>query len=121
MNSASLSMKVFGGYVAVIGVGLLLAPALVFAPLGLPAPADAWVRVLGALSIVVSYYYWRCGSEGVTAFMRASVMGRMIFAVLCVALVATRTGPIQLLLFGAIDALSALWTARALKSAAAVN
>lgn len=118
MNQASLSMKVFGAYASLTGFGLLLVPDLFLAPLGLPAPTEVWIRVLGALAIVLGYYYWVCGAAGALAFIRASVVGRIAFAVICVLLVLSGKGPIQLLLFGGVDFVAAVWTAVALKQKA---
>ena len=116
MNSASFSMKVFGAYIVLTGAGLLLAPALLLALFGLPAPAEVWVRVLGALAVVVGYYYyWACAAAGATAFIRASVAGRLLFCGLCVLLVLLASAPWQLLIFGALDVLGAAWTASALR------
>jgi hypothetical protein len=50
--------------------------------------------------------------------MRISVIGRFVFAALCLALVLTVSAPPQLLLFGAIDVAGALWTSRGLRKAA---
>lgn len=115
MRSASLSIKVFGVYAMITGLGLFLAPALVLSPLGFAAPTEIWVRVLGAMAVALGYYYWACGAAGAEAFFRASVPGRFAFATLCTLLVLFFSAPPQLLLFGAIDAAGALWTALALR------
>jgi hypothetical protein len=117
MRSASLSIKVFGVYAMITGLGLFLAPALVLSPLGFEAPTEIWVRVLGAMAVALGYYYWACGAAGAEAFFRASVPGRFTFATLCTLLVLFFSAPAQLLLFGAIDAAGALWTAMALRRA----
>ncbi|MCU0922497.1 MAG: hypothetical protein MUF16_19590 [Burkholderiaceae bacterium] len=117
MQPATLSIQVFGAYVVLTGVGLVAAPALVLGLLGLAAPADVWIRVLGALAIVVGYYYWACGAAGAVAFFRASVVGRPLFAVLCVALIVVFQAPMQLLLFAAVDLAGAAWTWHALRKA----
>jgi hypothetical protein len=82
MHPASLSVKLFGAYVSFTGIGLVLAPGLVLSLLGVPPPSDVWIRVLGALAVVLGYYYWACGSAGAIPFIRASVVGRFAFAAL---------------------------------------
>jgi hypothetical protein len=116
MHRASRSIKYFGVYVAITGIGLALAPALVLATLGLPAPTDIWIRVLGVLALVVGYYYWACGSGEVIEFFRASVRGRVLFAALTVLLVVAFSAPLQLLLFAVLDLLGAAWTAQGLRA-----
>lgn len=115
MHPATLSIKVFGAYVVLTGVGLLVAPNLTLAPLGVAAPTEVWIRVLGALAIVLGYYYWSCATAGAVAFFRATVRGRPLFAVLCVALIVAFQAPIQLLLFAAVDLAGAAWTWQGLR------
>jgi hypothetical protein len=115
MRSASVSIKVFGVYVLVTGITLLLVPNLLLSVLGIAATSEIWVRVLGAVAVVIGYYYWACGSAQAKAFFRASVTGRFIFAALCFGLVVVIAAPWQLLIFGAVDALGALWTLVALR------
>jgi hypothetical protein len=62
MHPASNSVKYFGLYVIATGVGLVFAPGLVLSPLGIAMPTEIWIRVVGAISIPLGYYYWVCGS-----------------------------------------------------------
>lgn len=118
MRSSALSIKAFGVYAVLTGLGLMIAPALFLAPFGIPAPVEIWVRVLGALAIVLGFYYWACGRAGATAFFKASVVGRLLFFALCVLLVLLAAAPLPLLVFGAIDVIGAAWTAYALRAEA---
>ena len=54
---------VFGVYVVLAGVGLLLAPNLVIGPLGFPPPQEPWIRVLGAVATVLGLYYVHAGAR----------------------------------------------------------
>ena len=116
MRSASVSIKVFGGYVILTGITLLLVPNLLLSLFGFAATSEIWVRVVGAMAIVLGYYYWACGSAEAKAFFKASVTGRILFAALCVGLVVGAGAPWQLLLFGVVDVLGAVWTASALRN-----
>lgn len=49
--------------------------------------------------------------------MEASVHGRMAASVVFLALVLLGLGPVQLLLFGLVDLVCALWTRQGLKAA----
>ncbi|MCW5609264.1 MAG: hypothetical protein KIS83_01035 [Rubrivivax sp.] len=118
MHPAALSIKVFGVYVALTGLGLLVAPGLTLAPLGVAAPTEVWIRVVGALAIVIGYYYWACGAAGAVDFFRATVRGRPLFAALCVLLIVAFQAPLQLLLFAAVDLAGAAWTWQGLRAAA---
>ena len=80
MHPAAASINYFGVYVIVTGLGLTFVPALVLAPLGIPAPAEVWIRVVGALAIILGYDYRACGQANAVAFFRATIGGRIAFA-----------------------------------------
>lgn len=114
MKSAVLTIKVFGTYVVVTGLGLMLIPALWLAPLGFPPPNEIWVRVLGLVACVLGFYYWACALANARSFFVASVYGRCIFCAGCIGLVALASAPWQIAIFGVIDAAGAVWTKVAL-------
>lgn len=116
MRSSALSIKAFGVYVILTGLGLVIAPAMLLSMFGLPAPSEIWVRVLGALALVVGYYYWACGTAGAKTYFRASIVGRLLFCAQCILLVLLAAAPLQLIIFGVIDVIGAAWTAYALRA-----
>ena len=118
MNTLSASARTvfaFGAYLAVLGLGLLVAPGPLLAPFGLPVPQEVWVRVGGMVIAMLGVYYLLAARHELLAFFawtvatRASVIG--VFAVLVVSGLA----PPVLLLFGAVDLAGAIWTWRALQ------
>lgn len=115
MTPAARSLFLFGLYLVVAGSGLLLVPALMLQPLGLPPPADVWVRVVGLLAIALGLYYRVAARAELLAFMRLSVWVRLGVAVVFGAFVLGGLAPAALLGFGLIDAAGAAWTARALR------
>ena len=115
MRSSAFTIKAFGVYILLTGLGLLLTPSLILGLFGFAPTTEIWIRVLGALAIVLGYYYWACGAAGATAFFRATVPGRIAFCALCVGLVAAAGAPLPLLLFGVVDLAGAGWTHLALR------
>lgn len=115
MQSSALTIKVFGIYVALTGIGLILAPNLILGVFGFAPTSEIWVRVLGSLALILGYYYWACGTADAKAFFRATIPGRIGFAALCVALVFAAGAPLPLLAFGVVDVLGAAWTYLALR------
>ena len=55
MTGASRSLFVFGVYVGVLGVLLLLFPNLLLRTLGAPATNEIWIRVNGMFVICFAY------------------------------------------------------------------
>jgi hypothetical protein len=120
MNPAAKSVFVFGLYLVVVGLGLLVSPNPFLAPLGFPPVADpSWLRVLGVLTLCLAAYYLAAARAGLTVFFRWTVFVRCgVFAVFG-ALVLLKLAPAPLALLGAVDFAAALWTALALRSPAA--
>lgn len=116
MTSPDFTIKVFGVYAMVAGTGLLWVPDLALAPLGIAEPKEVWIRAVGALALIVGYYYWALGRAGVTAFFKISIHGRIGFCLLCGGLVLLAGAPLAMMVFGVIDVLGALWTAAALRT-----
>ena len=116
MKSAALTIKVFGVYVSLIGLALLCVPNAILPVFGFPETTETWVRVLGALALVVGYYYWTCGVANARAFFVASVQGRMVFCAACLALVIWAGAPLALIAIGVVDVAGAGWTLVALRS-----
>ena len=119
MSSGAKSLFVFGIYAVAAGVGLLVMPSLILGILGFPAPQDGWVRVVGALAIFVGAYHIVSARNDLLPYIRASIWGRIGFAVLLGGLVAASLMPRSLLLFAVIDLAGAIWTAIALRQAPA--
>ena len=114
MKSAAFTIKVFGTYVIVTGLGVMLIPALWLSLLGLPPPNEIWVRVLGLVTCVLGVYYWANGLANYRPFFVSSLYGRSIFCAGCIGLVVFASAPWQLIILGVIDLAGAAWTKMAL-------
>jgi hypothetical protein len=115
MQSPRISLLFWAIYALALGAGLLLVPEQVLGLLGFDEPNEVWVRVLGAVSIVLGFYYLMSTFNDARWFYRASVIGRWGLAVLMVFLAIT-AGPWQLLLTAVADFLGGLWTFLALRA-----
>jgi hypothetical protein len=115
MTPAARSLHAFGLYLIGAGALLMLAPALLLGPIGLPAPADVWGRVAGMLVGFLGVYYLVGARAELLSFMRASVWVRASVIAFLGAFVAAGLAPVPLLAFGAIDLAAAAWTWLALR------
>ncbi len=116
MSSAARSVVVFGAYLGVLGVSLVLVPGIIVPLVGLPPPGGFWIRVVGVLLLIIAYADIRLGREEVTAWFRASVHMRFAVLVFFAAFVLLGLAPPMLAVFGVVDLVGALWTAAALRS-----
>ena len=115
MKPAAISLAVYGGYLLANGVALLLAPGVTLGLLGLPPAEEPWIRVLGLVAGEIGYYFLVAVRKDIPAFYPATVYGRGFAALVFLALVVSKVGPLQLLLFGAVDLLTSVWTYLAIK------
>ena len=116
MSNSARSLFVFGLYMAVLGTLLLVAPNFLLGLFFFPGTTEPWIRVVGVLALVVAYYDIQAGRKEITEFFKLSVHIRLtpiIFFTILVLLGYTRP---QLILFGVVDLLGAIWTALALRS-----
>lgn len=112
MSKAALSMFVFGIYVILLGIILMVVPNTLLAIFGLPATTEVWIRVVGMLVFLMGYYYIQASrnERKMISFYRWTVHARssvIIFFIIFSALGFVK--PI-LILFGVVDLLAAAWT-----------
>lgn len=116
MSKTARSLFVFGIYLILLGLFLLIAPNVLITFFGLPAVNDVWIRVVGMLLVLLAYYDIQAARKNLTDFFRWSVIARMsVIVFFAVFVVLDLVKPI-LLLFGAIDLAAAVWTHLALRS-----
>ena len=116
---AAQSLQAFGLYLCITGVGLLIAPGLLLAPLGLAVPTDVsaqvWLRMVGILALALGVCDVLAGRDRVASLISWSVWRRLAAGVGIGLLVLMGLAPAALLLFAAVDIVAALWTAVAMR------
>ena len=71
MSKAAFSVKAFGYYLIVLGIGLTLVPNLLLSVFGMPPTTEVWVRVVGVLVFNIGIYYLYAARCEATAFFQA--------------------------------------------------
>ena len=115
MDAAAKSLAVYGVYPLLNAIALILDPSDVLTLFGLPGTSEPWIRVLGLVLGEIGYYFIIAATRGLSAIYPAIVHVRVVASLLFVALVVTKVGPWQLLIFGAVDLSTALWTRISIK------
>jgi len=110
MSRAALSAFVWGVYLIIAGLGLLLVPNFVLPLLGFATTAEGWVRVLGLLASILGMYYVFSARWNIVPFFQLTVAGRLAFMAGCIGLVISGLMSPSLLIFGGLDAIGAIWT-----------
>ncbi len=120
MSSAGKSVFVFGIYLLVLGITLVVVPNLLLAVFAVPATSEVWIRVVGMLVLFLGVYYVQAARKGMTDFMRWTVYLRSSVILFFIAYVLLGFAPPTLILFGLVDLMGAIWTLWALRSPTAM-
>jgi hypothetical protein len=116
MSNSAKSMLVYGVYYLGAGVTLLIIPNVFLGVLGLPPTNEVWIRVIGMLLFLLSFYYILGARNELRVFFKWTVYTRgsvVIFFVIFVLLGFVK--PV-LILLGVVDLAGAIWTSLALRS-----
>lgn len=115
MSKAGRTIQVWSFYLFGLGLILLFAPNFLLGLFGFPTTDDVWIRIVGVLALVLAYYYYNAAKSEMTELFRWSIHGRMPIIVIFIIFVLLKLAPPQLILFGVVDLIAALWTFSALR------
>jgi len=116
MKKSSTSLLVFGMYLIGMGLGLLFAPNMLMSLFGIPATDEVWPHVVGAIALVLAFYYISAARAELRSFAEWTVPARIgVFVAFAGFVIAGLVGPVMIML-GSVDLLGALWTRSALKA-----
>ncbi len=116
MSKAAKSILVFGIFMVLVGLGLLIMPNVLLTLSGYPTTSEVWIRILGLVTAILGYYYIVAARNELTSLFKASVRARPAVIVVFIGFVILGWAKPILILFGAIDLLGAIWTGLALRS-----
>ena len=114
MKKTSTTLLVFGIYLVGMGVGFLFTPNMVLNIFGIPATDEVWPHVVGAIALVLAFYYISAARADLKTFAQWTVPARIgVFVAFVGFVVAGLVGPVMVML-GSVVLLGALWTRSAL-------
>ena len=116
MSRGARSVFVFGLYLVVLGIVLLVAPNFMLEMFFLPSTTEVWVHVVGMLVLFLGFYYIQAARKQLTDFIRWTMYPRSAVILFFVAFVLLGFARPPLILFGVVDLLGAIWTALALRA-----
>ena len=121
MSQSAKSILVFGIYLTGLGFILLLIPNEFLSLFRFPPTDGLWVRVLGMLIVLLSYYYIQAARNELTVWMQWSVHARSMVIIFFTVFVLLGLAPPILIIFGAVELGGSIWTHVALRSSKPVN
>jgi uncharacterized membrane protein YGL010W len=113
--TAATTVKYFSFYLFVLAATLLFAPNMLLSVFQIQETNEVWIRVVGVLVVCIAVYYYSMSALDSAPFLRLTVWVRLWVFAAFLGLWVAGIGPVQLILFGAVDALAALWTLNFLK------
>ncbi|MEP7301733.1 MAG: hypothetical protein ABI699_09405 [Caldimonas sp.] len=115
MLHAAFTVKAFGVYLLLLGLGLVLLPNRLLGLFGMPPTSEVWIRVVGLLAFNIGLYYWYAAKSQARPFFAASVYIRAAVPVVFIAFVVLGLASPVLVVFGIVDLAGGLWTLAALR------
>jgi len=116
MSNSARSVFVFGLYVAVLGIMLIVVPNFLLKAISRTSTTEVWIRVVGLLLLYLGFYYTQAARKEMTDFFRWTMYTRSTVIVFFAAFVLLGFAKPALIMFGVIDLLGAIWTGLALRS-----
>lgn len=116
MSNAARSIFVYGIFLLILSVALLLIPNVPLAIFGIPTTNEVWIRVVGAMLVSFGTYFVRAALSENTDFFRWTISTRLGLVVFFSIFIIVRLAPINLLLLAVPDLPFVLWTILALRS-----
>ncbi len=108
MTRAALSVFMYGLYLVLsVAVSFLMFPHFALELFGLSAGDELWVRFTGLFAGVIGGFYIAAVMSRFNPMLGWSVLARYASATFMAAMVATGTAGLGLLIFAALDALTA--------------
>ncbi len=115
-SRAAKSVFTWGLMMLGYGSAFLLAPNFFLTLVGMSPTSEVWIRVAGLLMIILGGYYVICARAEEQTFLRATVPGRIVFALGLATFVGLGLVQPPLLLVSLVDTCGALWTWSALRT-----
>jgi hypothetical protein len=116
VSKSAVSLFVFGVYMFIVGLIMLVIPNFFLSLVGIPTTTEIWIRMAGMLIFILSFYYMISARWELKQFFLLSVYGRGSLIVFVTIFVLMGLGKPVMILFGFFDLLGAIWTALALRS-----
>ncbi|MFC0213366.1 hypothetical protein ACFFK0_13030 [Paenibacillus chartarius] len=110
MSAIARTVYVFGLYLILLGIALLLVPGWLDALLGVDPEDNGWLRLSGLLAAVTGTLYCGIAVNGSAGLCRLTIVTRIGAAVMLAVLVSLGQLPGSFLVLAWIDAAGGLWT-----------
>jgi hypothetical protein len=116
MSKTSVSIIVYSTYLGSAGAGAAFIPNTLLPILGLPTTNEVWVRLFGALALLLAAKGFNGALLNLLPSMQFDVYTRTCFAVFLAVLIIIGLSPPILIILAIIDIVAAVWTQLAIRA-----
>lgn len=115
MTNSAKTVFVFGLYLALVGLTLLLTPNFFLGTIGMPETNEVWIRFSGVLVMALAVYYVVAARHNLSIILKTTAYIRSTIIIFFAVFVYMDLMKPVMLLFGAVDLAGAIWTYTAMK------
>jgi hypothetical protein len=115
MSKSAKSVLIFGIWLALNGLLLLLIPNALITPLGIEPTNEVWIRLSGILLMALSIYYYLGAKHEIIVIMKATGFIRLTIPFFFSAFALLDLVSPNLIFFSVVDFLGGVWTLFMLK------
>lgn len=116
MSKSARSVFIFGLYLGVLGIILLVIPNFLLGVFQLPSTNEVWIRVVGMLLFLLGIYYILAARKEMTEFFQWTVYIRASVILFLITFVLFGFVKPILILIGVVDLFGSVWTNLALRA-----
>lgn len=115
MSKSAKSVLVFGIYLGIIGLVLLIAPNSLLIPFGIETTNEVWIRLSGILMMAIAVYYILGARHEIIIVIKATAYIRLTIIFFFTAFVILDLVSPNILFFALVDFGGGIWTYLMLK------
>jgi hypothetical protein len=116
MSRTASTIRIFGGYLIALSLGLMAAPNVLLPLFGMPQTSEVWIRVAGLVVFNEGVCYWSAARSNAVPFFRASFYVRCLAPIVFGAFVLAGLARPMLVGFGLVDFAAGVWTILTLRA-----
>lgn len=110
MSKSAKSVFIYGIYLAINGLMLLLGPNVLLNSLGIEPTTEVWIRLAGILLMAIAVYYILAAKYELIVIMKATAFIRFTIIFFFTAFVLMKMASSSILIISIIDFLGGSWT-----------
>ena len=115
MSKSAKSVLIFGIYLGIIGLILLIIPNMLITPFGIDATSEVWIRLSGILLMAIAVYYYLGAKNELVVILKATAFIRITIILFFSVFAILKLVSPNIIIFSVVDLLGGIWTFLMLK------